>query len=301
MKILPTQFDGQAIRRVYDEATETWWFSVIDIVQVLTDSENARDYWFKMKQRVKAEDGAELSTFCRQLKLPAADGKQRLTDCATAESLLRLVQSIPSPKAEPIKLWLAKVGYERMQEIADPTQALDRARQTWQQLGRSDKWIQQRMTGQETRNKLTDYWSEHDIKAGSEFAILTNIIHQEWSGLSVAQHKAKKGLTSHNLRDHMSEAELIFTALAELSTRQIAESVQATGMQENKAAAQSGGRIARQARHQLESQTGQSMVTGTNYLPPTKVPKLAPSVRASAPAPMAPTSAKVKPARAKKT
>lgn len=279
MKILPTAFDGQTIRRVYDEATDTWWFSVIDIVQVLTDSENARDYWFKMKQRVKAEDGAELSTFCRQLKLPAADGKQRLTDCATAESLLRIVQSVPSPKAEPIKLWLAKVGYERMQEMADPALSLDRARQTWQQHGRSEKWIVQRMTGQETRNKLTDYWSEHDIKAGSEFAILTNIIHQEWSGLSVAQHKAKKSLKSHNLRDHMSEAELIFTALAELSTRQIAESVDATGMAENKAAAQTGGRIARQARNQLESQTGKSVVTGDNYLPPV-APEAAKAVKA---------------------
>ncbi len=277
MKILPTQFDGQAIRRVYDETTDTWWFSVIDIVQVLTNSENARDYWFKMKQRVKAEDGAELSTFCRQLKLPAADGKQRLTDCATAQSLLRIVQSVPSPKAEPIKLWLAKVGYERMQEMADPAQALDRARQTWQQQGRSDKWIQQRMTGQETRNKLTDYWGEHGIEKGREFAILTNLIHQEWSGLSVAEHKEAKGLTSHNLRDHMSEAELIFTALAELSTRQIAERQNATGMAENKNAAQAGGRIARQARTQLESQTGQSVVTGDNYLPPAvpKAPKAA--------------------------
>ena len=289
MRILPTQFDGQAIRRVYDEATETWWFSVIDIVQVLTDSENARDYWFKMKQRVKAEDGAELSTFCRQLKLPAADGKQRLTDCATAQSLLRIVQSIPSPKAEPIKLWLAKVGYERMQEMADPAQALDRARQTWQQQGRSDKWIQQRMTGQETRNKLTDYWSEHGIEKGREFAILTNLIHQEWAGLSVAEHKEAKGLTSHNLRDHMSEAELIFTALAELSTRQIAERHNATGMAENKTAAQAGGRIARQARTQLESQTGQYVVTGDNYLPPAapkapKAPKAAKALKAIPPA-----------------
>ena len=267
MKILPTEFDGKSIRRVYDEDTETWWFSVIDVVQALTDSENARDYWFKMKLRVKFEDGAELSTFCRQLKLPAADGKQRLTDVATAESLLRIVQSIPSPKAEPIKLWLAKVGYERMQEMADPALSLDRARQTWQQHGRSDKWIQQRMTGQETRNKLTDYWSGHDIKKGSEFAILTNIIHQEWAGVSVAEHKGMKGLSSHNLRDHMSEAELIFTALAELSTRQIAQSVEATGMAENKTAAKSGGRIARQARNQLESQTGKSVVSGESFLP----------------------------------
>jgi hypothetical protein len=226
-----------------------------------------------MKLRVQTQEGAELSTVCRQLKLPATDGKLRLTDVALAESLLRIVQSIPSPKAEPIKLWLAKVGYERMQEMADPALSMNRARETWQQHGRSDKWIQQRMTGQETRNKLTDYWSEHNIKAGQEFAILTNIIHQEWTGLSVKAHKQAKGLSSHNLRDHMTEAELIFTALAELSTRQIAQSVEATGMNENKGAAQAGGRIARQARKQLEDQTGQSVVSGDNYLKPAAAKK----------------------------
>ncbi|MDR3368448.1 Bro-N domain-containing protein [Rhodoferax sp.] len=269
MKILPTEFDGQSIRRVYDEDTETWWFSVVDVVQVLTqqaDDLTARKYWNQLKRRL-ANEGSQLVTSCHQLKMPAADGKQRLTDVATAETLLRLVQSVPSPKAEPIKLWLAKVGYERMQELADPALSLDRARQTWQQHGRSDKWIQQRMTGQETRNKLTDYWSEHDIKKGSEFAILTNIIHQEWAGVSVAEHKDMKDLTTHNLRDHMSEAELIFTALAELSTRQIAQSVEATGMAQNKTAAKAGGRIARQARNQLESQTGKSVVSGENFLP----------------------------------
>lgn len=269
MKVLPTDFDGQPIRRVYDEDTETWWFSVVDVVQVLTqqaDYQTARKYWNKLRERL-GKEGSEAVTNCHRLKLPAADGKNYLTDCATAETLLRLVQSVPSPKAEPIKLWLAKVGYERMQELADPALTLDRARQTWQQHGRSDKWIQQRMTGQETRNKLTDYWSAHDIKKGSEFAILTNIIHQEWSGVSVAQHKDMKGLTTHNLRDHMSEAELIFTALAELSTRQIAESVEATGMAENTTAAQAGGRIARQARNQLENQTGKSVVSGENFLP----------------------------------
>lgn len=269
MKILPTDFDGQSIRRVYDEDTETWWFSVIDVVRVLTqqaDYQTARKYWNKLKERLSKE-GSESVTNCHRLKLPAADGKNYLTDVATAETLLRLVQSVPSPKAEPIKLWLAKVGYERMQELADPALSLDRARQTWQQHGRSDKWIQQRMTGQETRNKLTDYWSAHDIKKGSEFAILTNIIHQEWAGVSVAEHKGMKGLSSHNLRDHMSEAELIFTALAELSTRQIAESVEATGMAENTTAAQAGGRIARQARNQLENQTGKSVVSGENFLP----------------------------------
>lgn len=300
MKILPTAFDGQSIRRVYDEDTETWWFSVIDVVQVLTDSSNANRYWSDLKRKLAQEAGSEQPyEEIVRLKLTAPDGKKRETDCATAQTLLRVVQAIPSPKAEPIKLWLAKVGYERMQEMADPALSLDRARQTWQQHGRSDKWIQQRMTGQETRNKLTDYWSAHDIKKGSEFAILTNIIHQEWAGLSVAQHKEKKGLTSHNLRDHMSEAELIFTALAELSTRQIAESVQATGMPENKAAAQSGGRIARQARHQLESQTGQSVVTGANYLPPAQ--STAPKLTRNAKSPAATsTKAKAKPAKAKK-
>jgi hypothetical protein len=207
-------------------------------------------------------------TNCHRLKLPAADGKNYFTDVATAKTLLRLVQSVPSPKAEPIKLWLARVGYERMQEMADPGLSLARARETWQQHGRSEKWIQQRMTGQETRNKLTDYWSDHNIKKGEEFAILTNIIHQEWSGVSVKAHKDLKGLKTQNLRDHMSEAELIFTALAELSTRQIAENSDATGMEENESAAKTGGRIAKRARLELESKTGKAVVSGENYLPP---------------------------------
>ena len=266
----PAVFETQPIRRVYDEAAEIWWFSVIDIVQVLTqqpDYQTARKYWNKLKERL-GKEGSEVVTNCHQLKLPAPDGKQRLTDVATAETLLRLVQSVPSPKAEPIKLWLAKVGHERMQELADPAQALDRARTLWQQQGRSEKWIQQRMLGQETRNKLTDYWAEHDIKPGEEYAILTNIIHQEWSELSVKTHKQLKGLKSHNLRDHMSEAELIFTALAELSTRQVAESTQATGMDENKQAARSGGRIAKKARQDLEAHTGRKVVSADNLLPP---------------------------------
>jgi hypothetical protein len=270
MQQLPTQFEEHAIRRVYDEDSEIWWFSVVDIVQVLTqqpDSLTARKYWNKLKQRLRAE-GSQLVTDCHQLKMTAADGKQRLTDVATAETLLRLVQSVPSPKAEPIKLWLAKVGYERMQEMADPALSLDRARETWQKHGRSEKWIQQRMTGQETRNKLTDYWANHDIKKGEEYAILTNIIHQEWSGVSVKAHKGMKGLKSQNLRDHMSEAELIFTALAELSTRQIAESEQATGMDENESAARTGGQLAKRARLELEGRTGKKVVSGENFLPP---------------------------------
>ena len=266
----PAFFENHEIRRVYDESTETWLFSVIDIVQVLTQSpdyQTARKYWKVLKGRLDKE-GSQLVTNCYQLKMTADDGKQRLTDVATAETLLRLVQSVPSPKAEPIKLWLAKVGYERMQELADPARSLERARETWQKHGRSEKWIQQRMTGQETRNKLTDYWKEHDIKEGEEYAILTNIIHQEWADVDVKQHKNMKGLQTQNLRDHMSEAELIFTALAELSTRQIAESLDATGMPENKAAARTGGGIAKKARQELESKTGKKVVSGENYLPP---------------------------------
>lgn len=272
MPIQPALFETHEIRRVYDEDSETWWFSVVDIIQVLTqqaDYQTARKYWNKLKERL-AKEGSQSVTNCHRLKLPAADGKNYLTDVATAETLLRLVQSVPSPKAEPIKRWLAKVGYERMQEMSDPALSLDRARETWQKHGRSEKWIQQRMTGQETRNKLTDYWANHEISKGEEFAILTNIIHQEWSGVSVKAHKARKGLRDQNLRDHMSEAELIFSALAELSTRQIAETDDATGMAENKVAATQGGAIAKQARKELEARTGRPVVSADNFLPPGK-------------------------------
>ncbi|MDR3672894.1 MAG: BRO family protein [Holophaga sp.] len=268
----PAFFEQHAIRRLYDEGTETWWFSVVDVVQVLTqqtDDLTARKYWNKLKERL-AKEGSEVVTNCHQLKMLAADGKQRLTDAATAETLLRLVQSVPSPKAEPIKLWLAKVGHERMQELADPALALDRARELWQQHGRSEKWIQQRMSGQETRNKLTDYWADHDIKEGQEFAILTNLIHQEWTGLSVKGHKQLKGLRTQNLRDHMTEAELLFTALAELTTRQVAEHMNAIGMPQNETAARTGGGLARKARREFETLTGRPVVSPDNALPPAR-------------------------------
>lgn len=272
---IPAMFEGFTIRRVYDEQKEVWYFSVIDIIRALIqqpDYQTARKYWNKLKERL-AKEGSESVTNCHRLKLAAADGKQYLTDVADAETLLRLIQSVPSPKAEPIKLWLAKVGYERMQEMADPERSLDRARENWRKHGRSEKWIQQRMMSQETRNKLTDYWKEHEITKDEEFAILTNIIHQEWSDLSVKEHKALKGLKTQNLRDHMTEAELIFTALAELSTRQIAESVAATGMAENTAAGKKGGRIAKRARLELEQKTGRKVVSGENFLPPKDEPK----------------------------
>ena len=262
-----TIFEDHKIRRTYDKKSDTWFFSVVDVVGALTDSVNPNDYWFKMKIRIKNEDGVELSTDCRQLKLKASDGKRYMTDCASTESLFRIIQSIPSPKAEPFKRWLAKVGYERIQEIADPERSINRARDNWKKHGRSEEWIQRRMSGQETRNKLTDYWKGHDIKEGKEYATLTSIIHQECFGSSIKKHQNLKGLKkSHNLRDHMTEAELIFTALAELSTRQIAESLNAKGMTENKTASKAGGKIAKAARVELENKTGQKVISNKNYL-----------------------------------
>jgi len=261
-------FEGHKIRRQYDEKTETWYFSVVDIIAVLTeqvDFQTARKYWNKLRERL-VKEGSESVTNCHQLKMEAADGKKYLTDVANPETILRLIQSVPSKKAEPIKLWLAKVGYERMQEIADLEKGLNRARENWQKLGRSNEWIQQRMMGQEVRNKLTDYWSDNEVRKGEEFAILTNIIHEEWTDLSIKEHKNLKGLQTQNLRDHMTDAELVFTALAELSTKQIAESLEAKGLVENKVASQKGGRVAKNARVELENKTGKKIVSGKNFL-----------------------------------
>lgn len=263
-------FESKKVRTYWDGNLEKWYFSVIDVIEILTESPRPRKYWSALKSKLSAE-GSELSQKLGHLKMQAEDGKMRDTDVADTETLLRIIQSIPSPKAEPFKQWLAKVGYERMQEISDPEQSLDRARENWQKLGRSEKWIQQRMTGQETRNKLTDYWQKAGIEKQDEFALLTNIIHQEWTGLTVKKHKDIKGLKTQNLRDHMTEAELIFTALAELSTRQIAETEKAKGLQENAKAGKKGGSIAKNARKELEAKTGKNVVTGENFLPPAKV------------------------------
>lgn len=269
-------FEGEHIRRVWDEKKNEWLFSVVDIIRVLIDQPDqlrARKYWNKLKERLSKE-GSELVTKCHQLKLIAGDGKKYMTDVANLETLFRLIQSVPSPKAETFKLWLARVGHERIQEIADPEQSLNRARNNWQKLGRSNKWIQQRMMGQETRNKLTDYWKTHEVTKEQEYAILTNIIHAEWSGLTVKKHKQLKQLKNQNLRDHMTEAELIFTALAELSTRQIAETDEAIGLTQNAAAGKQGGRIAKRARLELESKTGKKVISASNYLPVKKKDKL---------------------------
>ena len=262
-------FKGKEIRRVWDEKKEKWYFSVVDIIAVLTGSHTPRNYWKVLKNRLKNE-GSQVVTNCNQLKLLADDNRLRLTDVADTETLFRLIQSVPSPKAEPLKLWLAKVGYERVQEISDPEKALNRSRKYWQKMGRSQQWIQQRMMGQEIRNKLTDYWKNHEVKEQDEYAILTNIIHEEWSDVSVKKHKVLKNLKTENLRDHMTDAELVFTALAELSTRQIAETMETKGLKENKIPAKKGGRVAKNARLELEQKTGKNVVTSDSYILPDK-------------------------------
>ena len=262
-------FESVQVRSHWNEDEEKWYFSIVDVVQVLTESVNPTDYLKKLRKRDK-DLGSYLGTNCPQVTMRHNEGKARKTLAGNVEHILRLIQSIPSPKAEPFKQWLARVGYERMQEMADPAQSLDRARENWQKLGRSSKWIQQRMTGQETRNKLTDYWKESGVEKPDDFALLTNIIHQEWTGLSVQAHKTLKSLKTQNLIDHMSEAELIFTALAELSTRQIAQTEQARGVKQNAKAGVEGGRVAKRAKEDLEQLTGQQVVSASNFLPPAK-------------------------------
>lgn len=264
-------FEQKQIRSFWNEEEEQWYFSVVDIVEALTDSVNPTDYLKKLRKR-DSELGNYLGTNCPRVEM-LTNGKKRKTLAGTIRDIYRIIQSIPSSKAEPFKRWLAKVGYERMQEIQDPEMSLDRARENWQKSGRSEKWIQQRMTGQETRNKLTDYWKESGVQKSDEFAFLTNIIHQEWTGLTVKKHKDLKGLKSQNLRDHMSEAELIFTALAELSTRQIAETEMAKGVKQNAIAGKKGGKIAKDARLALEQKTGKKVITNENFLPPSKSKK----------------------------
>lgn len=258
-------FESKKIRKEWHN--EKWYFSVIDIIFALTESAEPKRYWSDLKRKLRKESGnKEPYEKIVRLKMTAEDGKKRLTDTADTETMFRIIQSIPSPKAEPMKQWLAKVGYERLQEYENPSLAVDRARSYYKKLGRSDEWIQQRILGQTTRNELTNYWSEHEIKEGKEYAILTDIIHKEWSEMTVQEHKKLKNLNRQNLRDHMTTAELVFTALAELSTKQLAEKDNATGLKENTIAAKAGGNIAKKARKELEQQTGTKMISSDNFL-----------------------------------
>jgi hypothetical protein len=259
-------FRGKNVRRYWDAKKEKWYFSIVDIIEILSESKNPTDYLKKLRKRDKIL-GSFIGTNCPHVEMRGISRVLRKVLAGDTETVLRIIQSIPSKNAEPFKIWLAKVGNERLQDISDPERSLNRARDYWQRMGRSEKWIQQRMMGQETRNKLTDYWQTHKVTKQEEYAILTNIIHEEWSDLTVKDHKKLKSLKSQNLRDHMTEAELIFSALAEFSTRQIAEKLNSTGFAENKLPAQKGGRVAKIARNELEKKTGKSIISGNNYFP----------------------------------
>ena len=275
-KISPVEriavFRKKEIRKIIFE--NEWWFSVVDVVAALTESENPRDYWYRMKVRVKTEDGVELSTFCRQLKLESADGKRYETDCANTESLFRIIQSIPSPKAEPFKRWLAKVGYERVQEIEDPELATKRTRAIYKAKGYSDDWIEKRMRGIAIREELTDEWDKHGVKENKEYAILTAEISKAAFGITPGEYKELKGLERENLRDHMTDLELIFSMLGEASTTKITKTEHPQGFEENKQVAKRGGNVAGVARKKLEEETGEKVVTEKNYLPERKQKKL---------------------------
>lgn len=255
-------FEDQTIRTAWDDENEEWYFSIIDVVKVLTDSKDPTAYWRKLKQRLKAE-GNETVTNCHALKMTAADGKMRKTDVATTEQLLRLIQSIPSPKAEPFKTWLAMVGRERIEETIDPELAFDRAKETYRKKGYDDDWINQRMLAIRTRNELTDEWKSRGVK-GSEYAILTDEITRAWTDMSTRQYKDLKGLKKENLRDNMSTTELVLNMLAEVSTREISQSIQPSTFDENRNVARSGGSVARTAREDLEKRTGKKVITNKN-------------------------------------
>lgn len=233
-------FKGQRIRRIWDGETDQWFFSVVDVVRVLTDSINPRDYWFKMKIRVKTEEGAELSTFCRQLKMQSADGKYYLTDATDTEALFRIIQSIPSPKAEPFKLWLARVGYERVEEVEDPEKAIQRAMQTYLKKGYSKNWVDLRLKSIEIRKDLTNEWNERGVKKQDEFAILTDDITFAWAGLKIKDYKKHKDLKKENLRDNMTNLELVLNMLAETATTEISKNKKPKDFPENRKVAKEG-------------------------------------------------------------
>lgn len=260
-------FEDQKIRTAWDTEKEEWYFSVTDVIAVLTEQPTARgasNYWAKLKQRLKEEGADELLTNCQQLKMIASDGKRRATDVATTEQLLRIIQSIPSPKAEPFRLWLAEVGRERIEETIDPEQAIDRALETYLKKGYDPDWVHQRLLSIRIRNELTDEWQKRGVEKGHEFAILTDEISKAWSGMTTRQYKNLKGLKKENLRDNMSDTELVLTMLAEASTRDISKATKPDGFAENVKVAKRGGNVANVARQQLEAETGHPVITAQN-------------------------------------
>lgn len=258
-------FEGNQIRSSWDNEKEEWYFSIIDILGVLTESENPRKYWSVLKTRLKKE-GNELATICSQLKMKASDGKMRKTDVADMQGVFRIIQSVPSPKAEPFKMWLAEVGKERIDETVDPELTIDRALETYLKKGYTREWINQRLQAIQVRKELTDSWQDHGVTEGREYAILTNEISKAWSGMTTRQYKDLKGLKKENLRDNMSTTELILNMLAEAATKDIAESTNPQGLEENKKVAKRGGNIAGNARKEIEAETGKPVITSKNAI-----------------------------------
>ncbi|MDD7643157.1 MAG: BRO family protein [bacterium] len=256
-------YEDQPIRTAWDEENEEWYFSIIDVVAVLTDSKDANAYWRKLKQRL-IEDGNETVTNCHGLKMKASDGKRRMTDVANTEQLLRIIQSIPSKKAEPFKLWLAQVGRERIEEIIDPELTIDRALETYSKKGYPADWINQRLQTIRARKELTDEWQTHGVKKGNEYAILTDEVTKAWSGMSTRQYKNLKGLKKENLRDNMSTLELALNMLAEATTTELTKSQNPQGLEENRKVARTGGQIAGEARERIEKETGNPVITSQN-------------------------------------
>ena len=256
-------FENKAIRTAWEEEKEEWYFSIVDVVAVLTDSPNPQTYWRVMKKRLK-DEGNETVTNCNALKMTAADGKKRLTDVATTEQLLRIIQSIPSPKAEPFKLWLAEVGRERIEETIDPEQAIDRALETYLKKGYTREWINQRLQAIQVRKELTDEWQDRGVKKGVEYAILTDEITRAWSGMTTRQYKKLKGLKKENLRDNMSTTEIILNMLAETSTKDISQASKPETFEENIEVARRGGNVAGIAKQALEAETGKPVITSQN-------------------------------------
>ena len=259
-------FEGSQIRSVWDNEREEWYFSVVDVIGSLTESNNPRDYWYRVKKRMSEEERSELSTFCRQLKLKSTDGKSYKTDVADMQGIFRIIQSVPSPKAEPFKMWLAEVGKERIDEIIDPELTIDRALESYARKGYSREWINQRLQAIQVRKELTDTWQDHGVKAGNEYAILTNEISKAWSGMTTREYKDFKGLKKENLRDNMSTTELILNMLAETATKDIAEATNPQGLDENKQVAQDGDSIAGDARKSIEARTGKPVITSKNAI-----------------------------------
>lgn len=258
-------FESKKVRSVWNEREEQWYFAVIDVISILTDSIDAKDYWYRMKKREKLS-GYELSTICRQLKIESTDGKKYATDCSNTKGILRIIQSIPSPKAEPFKQWLANVGAERIAEIEDPELASQRARELYKTKGYSDDWIEKRMRSIAIREELTDQWNKHDVKLQKEYAILTAEISKATFGITPSEFKEIKNLKRENLRDHMTDLELLFSMLGEASTTEIVKTQNPKGFVENKKAATKGGKVAGDARKALELQTGKKVVSNSNFL-----------------------------------